>query len=79
MVCSRTTTAFAQAEAEKLAVVKAAEADSESKRLSGVGLAEQRRVGVVAGMGVRGGQVVSCPAHCLGPSDSLPRFRPERR
>ena len=32
-----------KAEAEKLAVVKAAEADAESKRLSGVGLAEQRK------------------------------------
>jgi regulator of protease activity HflC (stomatin/prohibitin superfamily) len=32
-----------KAEAEKISVVKAAEADAESKRLSGVGLAEQRK------------------------------------
>lgn len=32
-----------KAEAEKMSVVKAAEADAESKRLSGVGLAEQRK------------------------------------
>eukprot|EP00995_Heteronema_vittatum_P010442 NODE_590_length_1277_cov_333.334691_g425_i0.p1 GENE.NODE_590_length_1277_cov_333.334691_g425_i0~~NODE_590_length_1277_cov_333.334691_g425_i0.p1 ORF type:complete len:295 (-),score=124.73 NODE_590_length_1277_cov_333.334691_g425_i0:391-1254(-) len=32
-----------KAEAEKIQVVKAAEADAESKRLSGVGLAEQRK------------------------------------
>eukprot|EP01012_Entosiphon_sulcatum_P039810 TRINITY_DN5299_c0_g2_i1.p1 TRINITY_DN5299_c0_g2~~TRINITY_DN5299_c0_g2_i1.p1 ORF type:complete len:283 (+),score=78.76 TRINITY_DN5299_c0_g2_i1:20-868(+) len=38
-----------KAEAEKIAVVKAAEADAESKRLSGVGLAEQRKA-VVMGL-----------------------------
>lgn len=38
-----------EAEAAKLRVVKAAEADAESKRLSGVGLAEQRKA-IVAGL-----------------------------
>jgi regulator of protease activity HflC (stomatin/prohibitin superfamily) len=38
-----------QAEAQKIAVVKAAEADAEAKRLSGVGLAEQRKA-IVAGL-----------------------------
>lgn len=37
------------AEAQKIAVVKAAEADAEAKRLSGVGLAEQRKA-IVAGL-----------------------------
>eukprot|EP01012_Entosiphon_sulcatum_P010615 TRINITY_DN1624_c0_g1_i1.p1 TRINITY_DN1624_c0_g1~~TRINITY_DN1624_c0_g1_i1.p1 ORF type:complete len:300 (-),score=58.24 TRINITY_DN1624_c0_g1_i1:36-908(-) len=41
--------AMDKAEAEKIAVVKAAEADAESKRLSGVGLAEQRKA-VVLGL-----------------------------
>eukprot|EP01012_Entosiphon_sulcatum_P039809 TRINITY_DN5299_c0_g1_i1.p1 TRINITY_DN5299_c0_g1~~TRINITY_DN5299_c0_g1_i1.p1 ORF type:complete len:281 (+),score=95.83 TRINITY_DN5299_c0_g1_i1:419-1261(+) len=41
--------AMDKAEAEKIAVVKAAEADAESKRLSGVGLAEQRKA-VVMGL-----------------------------
>eukprot|EP00998_Keelungia_sp_KM082_P006787 NODE_3019_length_953_cov_98.308717_g2999_i0.p1 GENE.NODE_3019_length_953_cov_98.308717_g2999_i0~~NODE_3019_length_953_cov_98.308717_g2999_i0.p1 ORF type:complete len:300 (-),score=87.26 NODE_3019_length_953_cov_98.308717_g2999_i0:52-885(-) len=38
-----------KAEAEKIAVVKGAEAEAESKRLSGVGLAEQRKA-VVLGL-----------------------------
>lgn len=38
-----------EAEGKKLRVVKAAEADSEAKRLSGVGLAEQRKA-IVAGL-----------------------------
>lgn len=38
-----------KAEANKIQVVKAAEADAESKRLSGVGLAEQRKA-IVAGL-----------------------------
>lgn len=38
-----------KAEAEKIGVVKAAEAEAESKRLSGVGLAEQRKA-VIAGL-----------------------------
>jgi regulator of protease activity HflC (stomatin/prohibitin superfamily) len=38
-----------KSEAHKIAVVKAAEADAESKRLSGVGLAEQRKA-IVAGL-----------------------------
>ena len=38
-----------KAEAHKIQVVKAAEADAESKRLSGVGLAEQRKA-IVAGL-----------------------------
>jgi len=38
-----------RAEAERIAVVKAAEADAESKRLSGVGLAESRKA-VVTGL-----------------------------
>lgn len=38
-----------EAEAHKLRVVKAAEADAEAKRLSGVGLAEQRKA-IVAGL-----------------------------
>jgi len=38
-----------KAEAEKITIVKAAEADAESKRLSGVGLAEQRKA-VVMGL-----------------------------
>lgn len=37
------------AEAQKISVVKAAEADAEAKRLSGVGLAEQRKA-IVAGL-----------------------------
>jgi regulator of protease activity HflC (stomatin/prohibitin superfamily) len=36
-----------KAEAEKISVVKAAEADAESKRLSGVGLAEQRKAIII--------------------------------
>jgi len=38
-----------KAEAEKIRIVKEAEADAESKRLSGVGLAEQRKA-IVAGL-----------------------------
>merc|ERR1711976_945021 len=38
-----------KAEAEKIGIVKAAEAEAESKRLSGVGLAEQRKA-VVMGL-----------------------------
>lgn len=38
-----------KAEAEKIRIVKAAEADAESKRLSGVGLAEQRKA-IVQGL-----------------------------
>lgn len=38
-----------EAEGRKLRVIKAAEADSEAKRLSGVGLAEQRKA-IVAGL-----------------------------
>jgi regulator of protease activity HflC (stomatin/prohibitin superfamily) len=36
-----------EAEVEKLRIVKAAEADSEAKRLSGVGLAEQRKAAIL--------------------------------
>jgi regulator of protease activity HflC (stomatin/prohibitin superfamily) len=43
------TAANDEAEARKIRVVKAAEADCESKRLSGVGLAEQRKA-IVAGL-----------------------------
>lgn len=38
-----------KAEAQKMQVIKAAEADAEAKRLSGVGLAEQRKA-IVAGL-----------------------------
>eukprot|EP00331_Platyophrya_macrostoma_P024798 CAMPEP_0176441478 /NCGR_PEP_ID=MMETSP0127-20121128/21221_1 /TAXON_ID=938130 /ORGANISM="Platyophrya macrostoma, Strain WH" /LENGTH=281 /DNA_ID=CAMNT_0017826263 /DNA_START=1 /DNA_END=846 /DNA_ORIENTATION=- len=41
--------AIDEAEGNKIRVVKAAEADSEAKRLSGVGLAEQRKA-IVAGL-----------------------------
>lgn len=41
--------ALDEAEGKKLRVIKAAEADSEAKRLSGVGLAEQRKA-IVAGL-----------------------------
>lgn len=41
--------ALDKAEAEKIRVVKAAEADAEAKRLSGVGLAEQRKA-IVQGL-----------------------------
>lgn len=49
-MCRRMKTAAVdEAEAHKIRVVKAAEADAESKRLSGVGLAEQRKA-IVAGL-----------------------------
>lgn len=41
--------AFSKAEAEKIRIVKAAEADAESKRLSGEGIANQRRA-IVEGL-----------------------------
>jgi len=43
------TASIDKAEAHKIQVVKAAEADAESKRLSGVGLAEQRKA-IVSGL-----------------------------
>ena len=43
------TAAVDKAEAHKIQVIKSAEADAESKRLSGVGLAEQRRA-IVGGL-----------------------------
>jgi len=43
--------ALDRAEADKIQIIKAAEADAESKRLSGVGLAEQRKA-IVSGLQV---------------------------